>query len=387
MKSPFAILLAIVVLVGIGIGVVAILFVGPSDGGQGDETIQIASESDLPTPSARNETTRTRAESNETSPKMVVVSTSVSVEKVSSDEVPELETRVESGETLVVATVEVAGEGRGAGGFGFRAGGDGGAGGPGGGNFQAIQEAIESNPEIAALIEKAQSGNMTQANQARLRELMQEVLTEAGIGPPGGGQGGFGVQPIQGKIAYIFGSTVTIEHSDDSGLTTDVQVNDDTDITLIRELSIGDLAEGDTVSGAVQRSESGKINILALGVVPDVPGGGFGLRGGAGSAIFGGGNTNVLGVEGRVSVIDGDTIHLETDQGALRLTVIDDTVITSTSNGAVSDLTEGMAAIVIGPEEGGAVQARNIVAGPESLLGEGGAGLMRGAGRPGQAGQ
>ena len=374
MKSPFAILLAIAVLVGIGIGVVAILFVGPSDGGQGDETIQIASESDLPTPSARNETTRTRAESNETSPKMVVVSTSVSVEKVSSDEVPELETRVESGEALVVATVEVAGEGRG------------GSGGPGGGNFQAIQEAIESNPEIAELIQKAQTGDISQADQARLRELMQGLLADAGVGPPGGGEGGFGFQPVQGKISSIVGSALTVEHTDDSGLTTDVQVSEETNITLISELTITDLSEGDTVAGAVQRGEGGKINIVTLGVVPDVPGGGFGLGRGAGAAIFGGGDTNISSVEGSISTIEGDMIHLETDQGTLRLAVNDDTIITSTSNGTVSDLTEGMAAIVIGPEEGGAVQARNIVAGPESLLGDG-AGLMRGAGRRGQAGQ
>ena len=369
MKSPFAILLAIAVLVGIGIGVVAILFVGPSDGGQGDETIQIASESDLPTPSARNETTRTRAENNETSPKMVVVSTSVSVEKVSSDEVPELETRVESGEALVVATVEVAGEGRG------------GSGGPGGGNFQAIQEAIESNPEIAELIQKAQTGDISQADQARLRELMQGLLADAGVGPPGGGEGGFGFQPVQGKISSIVGSALTVEHTDDSGLTTDVQVSEETNITLISELTITDLSEGDTVAGAVQRGEGGKINIVTLGVVPDVPGGGFGLGRGAGAAIFGGGDTNISSVEGSISTIEGDMIHLETDQGTLRLAVNDDTIITSTSNGTVSDLTEGMAAIVIGPEEGGAVQARNIVAGPESLLGDGG------TGRRGQAGQ
>ena len=375
MKSPFAILLAIAVLVGIGIGVVAILFVDPSDGGQGDETIQIASESDLPTPSARNETTRTRADSNETSPTVAVVSTSVSVEKVSSDEVPELETRVKSGEALVVATVEVAGEGRG------------GAGGPGGGNFQAIQEAIESNPEIAELIQKAQTGDMSQADQARLRELMQEVLADAGVGPLGGGEGGFGFQPVQGKISSVVGSALTVEHTDDSGLTTDVQVSEETNITLISELTIADLSEGDTVAGAVQRGEGGKINIVTLGVVPDVPGGGFGLGRGAGAAIFGGGDTITSSVEGSISTIDGDMIHLETDQGTLRLTVNDDTIITSTSNGTVSDLTEGMTVIVIGPEEGGAVQARNIVAGPESLLGDGGAGLIRGAGRRWQAGQ
>ena len=77
-------------------------------------------------------------------------------------------------------------------------------------------------------------------------------------------------------------------------------------------------------------------------------------------------------------------IHLETDQGTLRLTVNEDTVMTSTTNGSVSDLIEGMAAVVIGPEEDGTVQARNIIAGPESVIGGSGATFGRGAGRPGQ---
>ena len=111
-------------------------------------------------------------------------------------------------------------------------------------------------------MQKAQTGELSQADQARLRELMQEVLAEAGIDLPGGGQGGFGVQPIQGTISYVFGSTLTLERSDDSGLTTDVEVSDDTNITLIRELSIADLSEGNTVAGAVRRGEGGKSTSL-----------------------------------------------------------------------------------------------------------------------------
>ena len=380
MKSPFAILIAVVVLVGVGIGVAAIFFLSPGE----DETenvVPIASESELPTPSARNEAARSRSEGNDASSEAAVVSTSASVEKVASEDVTKLEERVESDEAQVVVTVEVVGEGRGQGGFrGF--GGDGGAGGPGGGNFQAIQQGIESNPEIAELMQKAQTGELSQADQARLRELMQEVLAESGIDLPGGGQGGFGVQPIQGTISYVFGSTLTLERSDDSGLTTDVEVGDDTNITLIRELSIADLSEGNTVAGAVRRGEGGKIYVVTLGIVPDGTGGGFGLRGGG--TIFGGGDTSISSVQGRIETIADDMIHLETDQGTLRLTVNEDTVMTSTTNGSVSDLIEGMAAVVIGPEEDGTVQARNIIAGPESLIGDGGAVFGRGAGRPGQ---
>ena len=380
MKSPFAILIAVVVLVGVGIGVAAIFFLSASED-ESENVLPIASESELPTPSARNEAARSRSEGNDAGPEAVVVSTSVSVEKVSSEDVSKLEERVESGEAQGGVTVEVIGETGGQGGF------RGGFGGPGGGDFQAIQDAIESDPEIAELMQKAQTGELSQADQARLRELMQEVLAESGIDLPGGGQGGFGVQPIQGTISYVFGSTLTLERSDDSGLTTDVEVSDGTNITLIRELSIADLSEGNTVAGAVRRGEGGKIYVVTLGIVPDGPGGGFGLRGGG--TIFGGGDTSISSVQGRIETIADDMIHLETDQGTLRLTVNEDTVITSTTNGSVSDLIEGMAAVVIGVQEDGAVQARNVVVGPETLLQGNGVTGIRGqsGGRQGNPGQ
>ena len=382
MKSPFAILLAAVVLLGVGIGIVAIVFLGPDDS-DSEETVPIASEVELPTPTTRNRPSQPESGSARVPTDAVVVSTVVSAQKVSSDELPaDLQKQIESGEAQIVTTVEVTNEARGdQGGRGFVFRGAG-AGGGGPGNFEALQEAIESNPEIETLIEKAQAGNMSQTDQARLRELMQEVLSEAGLDPPAGGQGGFGFQPVQGKITSIVGSAFTVEHADDGGTTTDVQVGEETNITLIRELTQGDLAEDDHVSGVVQRGEGGKINILALIIVPDVPRGGFGLRG-AGAAAFGGSGTNVASVEGSISAIEGDTVHLETDQGTLRLTVTDDTMITSSAEGAISDLAENTSVIVIGPTEAGAVQARNVVAGPEALLSQG-AGFLGTAGRRGQ---
>ena len=385
MKSPFAILLAIVALLGVGIGIVAIMVLGPEESDT-DEAIQVASETELPTPTTRTRPTEPRSEVPDTTSEPEAESNAVVIQQVSSDELDELKERVESGEAQIVTTIEATNEessGTSGAGFAFRGAGAAGGGGPGGGNFTAIQEAIEGNPEIAALIEKAQSGNISQADQARLRELMQEVLSEAGVGAPGGG--GIGFQPVQGKITSIAGSAFKVEHSDESGITADVQVSDDTSITLISELTQDELAEGDAVSGIVQRGEGGKINILALSVVPDVPRGGFGLRGLPGAAAFGGGNTNVSSVEGSISVIEEDMVHLETDQGTLRLTVTVDTVITSTVAGTISDLTENTSVIVIGPEGADAIQARNVVAGPEPLLSQGAGFLLRGDGRREQA--
>ena len=263
MKSPFAILLAIVVLIGITIAAAAIFFLGPID--QDDnETIPIASESELPTPSTRNAPARPQSDGDATQSEVVIVSTSVTTKESSSDELPpEVQERIESGEGVVVITDEASGRR----GFGGAPGG--GAGGP---NFQAIQEAMESNPEIQELLQKAQSGNMSQEDQARLRELMQEALADAGIEAPGDGQGrGFGTPPTQGIISAISGSTITIDHNDDSGLSTDVEITDNTNINVIRQLTPADLTEGTNVAGTVQRGEGGGIFIVNLAVVPEQP--------------------------------------------------------------------------------------------------------------------
>ena len=85
MKSPFAILLAIVVLIGIAIGVVAIIFVDPTNQDD-EETIPIASESELPTPSTRNAPARPQSDADATRSEVVIASTSVTTEENSTDE-------------------------------------------------------------------------------------------------------------------------------------------------------------------------------------------------------------------------------------------------------------------------------------------------------------
>ena len=378
MKSPFAILIAVVVLLGIGIGVAAIIFVGPTNRDDDADTIPIASESDLPTPSTRNEAARAQTDTAEKQSAVVVVSTSVTTEDISSDELPsEIQERVESVEAQVVVTVETSGEASGRGGFGGGSGFGGGGGGP---NVQAIQEAMESNPEIQELIQKAQSGSMSQEDQARLRELMQEALADAGIEAPGGrqGGGGFGAPPIQGTISAISGSTLTINHNDDSGVSTDVDITDNTNISVISQLTPADLTEGANVAGTVQRGEGGRIFIVNLAVLPEQQEQGFGggFRGLFGGAPQGANDaTNLSSINGTIAEVNDQTISVETTQGALRLTANEDSNIVATSSGSLSDITEGMAAIAFGgnqpviPAQAGTpIQPSNLIAGPESLL-------------------
>ena len=375
MKSPFVILLAIVVLIGIAIGAAVIIFLGPNNQ-DADETIPIAAENELPTPSSRNVPPQTQSQA-------IAVSTPAPVENSVSEQALDLEEQAESDEAQVTEAAEQGATDRPRGTGAFTGSGPGG--GAGAPNFQAIQEAMESNPEIQELIQKAQSGNISQEDQARLRELMQEALADAGIEPPGGGQSGFGAPPIQGTIAEISGSTLTIEHADDSGLSTHIAVADTTSITIINELKPADLATGDSVAGTVQRGEGGRIFILNLTVLPQQQGQAprGGARGLFGGATFAEANdpTNVSNINGTIAEINDQTISVETTQGTLRLTANEESNIISTSQASLSDITEDMAAIAFGGnQENTPIQPANLIVGPESLLQQGNNPAIRGRG-------
>ena len=367
MKSPFAILLAVVVLVGIIIGVAAIFLLNPTD--QDDEEIPVASSSELPTPSTRSGPERPRAESNEPT---------AEAPETPTDESTGLDTDNESIETesveIELVVREAPDQGRQG---GFAAGG-----GHSGGNFQAIEEAIESNPELAELFQKAQSGSITQEEQARMANLMQELFAEAGFEarPSAGYGGGLGTPPTQGTITYIFGSTITVQDLEDAEKTTDVEVGEDTNITIINSLDVSDLPIGTNVNGVVRRGEGGNIFVVSLDVAPQNPGGGFGF-GGFGGA---GGDNTVSAIQGTIAEVNDDMmIHVETTQGTLRLTANDKSVIVSTTTGTLTDLTEGMGVVAIGPLEDGAIQARTIIAGSQEFITQQNGGL-RGAGRRAQ---
>ena len=371
MKSPFAILLAVVALIGIVIAATAIFFLAPV--GESEKVaIRFAAESELPTPTTRNAPAQLQSEGDTTKSDVVIVSTSVTTEEGSIDELPqEIQERVESGEGVVVITAESGGPG---GLFG------GGRPSAGAANFQALEEAMASNAELQELMQKAQSGNMSQDDQNRIQELMREALAEAGIEAPTGRQGsGFGTPPIQGSISAVSGSTITIEHNDDSGLSTDVEVSGSTNITVINELTLADLSTGNNVAGSVERGEGGRIFIINLAIVPEQQGQGSGFGGGFRGffGAFGQNNdaTNLSNINGNIAEINDQTISVETDQGTLRLTANDESTIISSNSGTLADIAEGMVAIAFGGDP-----PNNLVVGPEDLLQQGGIPGTRGLG-------
>ena len=305
---------------------------------------------------------------------MVIVSTSVITEESSTDELPpEIQERIESGEGVVVITAESS-DRRGFGGTpGMRPS-------AGGLNFQAIQEAMESNPEIQELLQKAQSGNMSliQEDQARLQELMQEALADAGIEAKPRRRTGQRLRhapdPRHHLAAAISGSTITIDHNDDSGLSTDVEITDNTNISVIsQQVTPADLTEGTNVAGTVQRGEGGHIFIVNLAVVPEQPSTaqGFGRGFLAPRGLLGLNNdtaaTNLSNIEGTITEIDGQQISVETAFSLrpepLRMTTNDDSRIISTNPGTIADITEGMAAIAFDGSP-----PNNLVIGPEFIL-------------------
>ena len=100
--------------------------------------------------------------------------------------------------------------------------------------------------------------------------------------------------------------------------------------------------------------------------------GGQGFRGGSGLA-------------GTIEEIEGNTVTIDTLQGPLQATVVQDTTIQILSNGTLADLQTGMRVTVIGqPGEDGTVQARSIVATPEGASGFFGGGLFGGRRQPDQ---
>ena len=346
MKSPFLILLSIAAILGVGIGAIFI-FASDSE----ENSVQFVDENALPTPSGNIavQESRVTAESEE----------------------PE--------EGVQVTSVEVSESGTGAQGALPDAAARGAEGGPGGGGFGggAFQQVIADNPEIAELIEKAQSGSISPEEQTKLRELISEVMESSGFTPPGGG-GGFAA-PTTGLITSIEGSALAVDPFDENARDAQVTVSDESNIVIVKELDIGDLIVGNSVSALARRDEEGRNAAINISLIQDGEGDGFGFGGAAAGLL--GGQEGITPVRGEISAISESQITVETNQGPLRVTVVEETTISSTSPGLISDLSAGMAIVAIGTtDESGAVEARTIIAGSEGLLNVGEDFRIRGLG-------
>ena len=377
------VLLGVAILGGVAAGVVAImLFANDSSD---VSTIPLAEEGSLPTPTSRDS----------------VAGVVVDSEGAGDDNSPSARRGAGAGEARqTIRTVRRstgAATGGNAAGQGTRAiqraagaGPGGGQGGPGGGgpeDFDAIQRAMEENPELRELMEKAQTGDISQEEMARIQELMSEIFEAAGLGDfLGGGP------PPSGSIVSVEGSEITLQPSDEFAAEISLTVVEETEIQIVSLLSVDDLATGDLVNAVAQRGEDGVNRAINITFIGQEQAGGFGFGGGGGGQGAGlfGGPAGISSLDGEIVSIDGDEVSIETDRGTLRVLVDDETLISSSRIGTVSDLSEGMVAIAFGgvgdgdgagsldEESGGddgdevsssdSITPETIIAGPPELL-------------------
>ena len=267
----------------------------------------------------------------------------------------------------------------------------------GGANLAAIREAIQSNPELRELMQKMEAGDGDPDPEdiQRFQELLQEMMEGLVIAFGSIQGGGFGAQPTMGIIASIDDTSITLAPSDEGIAGAQINISDDTFFQIISTLNIDELSVGDLVAALARRADDGKNVAETIMLLPEEARQGFGLGGGAGGMF--GAQAGVTSVQGEISAVEDDLISIDTNQGTLRISVSDDTVVTTPPDqGSRTDLAEGMAVIAMeAPTQGGVIEASSIVAGPEEMLdvsegqrsGFEGRDLPRGEGRDGNRNQ
>lgn len=291
----------------------------------------------------------------------------------------------------------------------------------GGAGFEGtlIQDVVADNPEIASLMQKVQRGTATDADLERLDTLLAEAFSPEGAGA---GMFGFNAQPVVGSIANVQGASVEIMQStDDEGVAlsnTTVKITDDTQILLAAELSLSDIKTNTTVDVVAVRSDDGiirarTVTIADIDELTDSADGGPGRGRGLGRLLTGGGQGppqgaprlaagpgrgagqgapgrgglrsgftmeaddepglgTILGddaegipAQGRVTKIEGQRLHIEAQQGPLRVTVDDDTTLIRLSSGSPDDLATGNGVIALAAPNDDAIL---MLTGPQRIL-------------------
>ena len=371
MTKSSMILLGVAILAGVAAGIVAIMLFANDSSNL--TTIPLAEESSLPTPTSRDS------------------AVGVVVDSEGADDNAPSARRGAGGSQArqTIRTVRQstgAATGGNAAGQGARAirratgpgpGGGGAEGGPGAGgpeDFEAIQRAMEENPELRDLMAKAQTGDISQEEMTRIQELMSEIFEESGFGDLLGGG-----PPPNGSIVAVDGSEITLQPPDEFEPEIYLTVGEETEIQIISLLSVDDLAVGDSINAVAQRGEDGVNRAISITFVDQEQADGFGFGGGQGAELFGG-PAGISSLDGEIVSIEGDEVSIETDRGTLRVVVDDETLISSTWIGTVADLSEDMVAIAFGdassPDEvdgdevssSDSITPRTIIAGPPELL-------------------
>jgi len=195
----------------------------------------------------------------------------------------------------------------------------------------------------------------------------------------------------------INGDTLTVQTS--QGVQ-QVQVAANAPVQITATGTVADLTRGDRVTVGYQRALDGTITALSITELPTstspttsggstgnaAPGGGGFFRGGGGGFAPGGsggtffrrgGSANGDGAAGggtgagssgagapligTIGSVSGNVVALETQQGELKLTTNNQTVIRHTTDGTVANLKAGMSVIAIGAKDSNnVVQARDV---------------------------
>ena len=275
---------------------------------------------------------------------------------------------------------------------------------------------IAANPELAQLFEKIESGNATDDDYQRFAAMVA-----------GGGEDLFGFGPtasqaVTGTITDISGNTLTItafpepeadqqdEEATPTPTETAVTISDETHFLVVGKLQPSEIQPGEEISATAERNEAGRIRARTLSILDVDEDSPFAVSAGPTSgptgfgrpplSDFGGGGngtsrtittegdttiieivevrttrsgsapvigTNIAGIpaSGRVTKVDGKTVHVEARQGPLRITVDDQSITARARPGGKQDLRTGMAAAVTIDDGGNAI---TIAVGPAELV-------------------
>ena len=296
-----------------------------------------------------------------------------------------------------------------------------------------IEDVVAQNPEIAALIQKVQSGQATDADFERLDTLLSEAFS-------GEGPFGFSAIPTVGTIQTVNGDSILIQPlPDEQDITeppTTVTINDQTQILVASEIGLPNIEVNSDVDVIAIRGEDGIIRArtVTLADIDDVAVGADGTEGDGAQAFgrrtpfsrllrgtglaapraglargpaviqgAGAGQTQQgrtpgarfaaraganqqpdqsdaapengvnqlfddaegIPAQGRVTKIEEARLHIETEQGPLRVTIDDQTEFVRIASGTSADVAEGLSAISFTDPDNAAIM---IMVGPESLL-------------------
>ncbi len=239
---------------------------------------------------------------------------------------------------------------------------------------QDMDETSEAPPmtqdEMRQLRQRLQSGELS---EEEAQQAIQRIRAQLG-----GGQGG---PPFGGDAGSVAVGSIESVVEDEIVVKTDIAsikatIREDTNIRITSLIEPDALADGAQVMVVSERVE-GRVLARAITIIPDIPEGQDGFRGGPGGQGRGqgglGGGQGEVGVGslfGSVQDANDAGFLLETQQGPLPIAIDDDSVIVQTRQGTMADLEVGMAARVVGPaDESGVIDARSVVVTPEEMQG------------------